>query len=266
MAAALGASTAAPPARAWHDAEQHVTDDTAYTLRRHEFRVGLWKAEVGIWKPVTVGTYLWPWLFTIGSFHGKWRFLDAGPVSVAAGLGVMWFDTRRLKQLDSRAGSAQVSAVPLELVGSYRLSDRFTVSTALAYTAIRLKGEVNSDAFEGAVRGAADNWQGAITAEWRANRVVALLAQWRTQLFERMTVGGRAAAHPDRFTTVEIVGAARTRLEWSGWSSFGLASVASWQHFNLRVGVVGGHYDVAGLNVMTGNFAVVPEFDVYWLF
>ena len=45
----------AEPAAAYHTKEQRLTDESAYTLRHKDFRVGLWKTQYGIIDSITAG-------------------------------------------------------------------------------------------------------------------------------------------------------------------------------------------------------------------
>jgi hypothetical protein len=49
---------AAQQASAYHTPRKHITDDTAYTLRDGEIRVGIWKVQYGILDQLSVGTYV----------------------------------------------------------------------------------------------------------------------------------------------------------------------------------------------------------------
>jgi hypothetical protein len=268
-AAALSACVVcfAAPANAWHTDEQRITDETAYTLRKHDVRLGIWKAQYGLFDSFHFGTYLWPWVFRVANLHAKWRYYCDDPLALSVQLGIFRLDTEQLRDVDEDAGSAVLTAVPLELGGSYRFDDRWTLGAAFSYTEFKLEGELKNEDFEGAAEGAVDNFQLTTTLEWRYTRVTAFTLHYRYLLLQRLAGGGDVVFYPDEFTTVEVHGAATTdALDFKAAFSITASAVFSWETFNLRAGLGYGNYNVPGINVVLPVKILYPSLDLYWIF
>jgi hypothetical protein len=258
---------AARNGRAFHTDEQRVTDDSAYTLRKHDVRLGIWKVQYGVVPQVTLGTYVWPWLIRVSNLEGKWRFYQSDPWAFAVSTGFFYFDTKSLKKADESVGDARIAAFPFEIDGSYRFESPFTLSMGLVWTSVLVNGTINRDALQGAGKGAVSNFQVTGTLEWRASEVTALELHGRYLVFQQATANGDAVLHPDEFTTVEVHAGAKTdAINYRGAGSLTASAVWSYQTFNLRAGIGYGHYNVAGVNFVIGNRIVYPELDVYWIF
>jgi hypothetical protein len=254
-------------AHAFHTQNQRITDDTAYTLRRRDLRLGLWKAQYGVFEPLLVGTHLWPWLFRTANLHLKWRYFQSDSVALAVAAGFFHLSTESFSDLDDEAGDAKLSVVPFELAASFRIDDRFTWSVAPVWTQVAVDGALDGDAFKGAARGAVNNLQLTSTFEWRVSRVTALTAHWRHLVFQRTTLSGDFVSHPDAFTTVEVKAAGLTDdFDFKAASSLTLSSIFSWETFNLRLGLGYGNYSVPGLNFVLAEPIWFPDLDLYWIF
>jgi hypothetical protein len=260
------AALLARPATAFHTDEQRITDDTAYTLKKKDVRLGLWKAQYGIFDPLTAGTYVWPWLLRISNLELKCRFYESGPWAFAASTGFFYFDTKHLKKAGD-AGDARIADVPFEIDGSYRFESPYTLSVGLVWTEVLVDGTVNQSVFQGAGQGAISNFQLTSTFELRISEVTALVFHARSLVFQRARAAADAVTHPDAFTTVEIHATGRTNaLDYRGAGSFTVSGVWSWKTFNLRAGIGYGNYNVPGLNFVIGNRILYPELDLYWIF
>jgi hypothetical protein len=267
ITAFLAAAFVCQDARAYHTFEQRIVDGTAYTLRKGDLRLGLFKEQYGILEPLTFGTYFWPWLVRVPNAHLKWRFWFEDPVALAILLGGFRFDTENLSRLDEHAGSAEITVVPLELFASYRFGDDFTLSGSSAYTEVRLSGNLSRDDFEGAAEGAVDNLQLTSSLEWRVSRVTAIVLQGRYLVFQRSRGRGSFAFKPDEFSTIEGYGAAESdALDFKGTGSVVASAVFSWRTFNLRAGLGYGNINLGGVNFILPRKGLVPDFDLYWLF
>ena len=127
---------------------------------------------------------------------------------------------------------------------SYRFDDKLTLSGSTAYTEVRVDGTVNTEAFEGALQGAVDNFQLTATLEWRVSRVTAFVFHARYLLFQRVFADGGGTLHPDEFTTVDVEGAVETdAFDVTGAFSVVPSVFFSWGHFNLRFGVGYGNWE-----------------------
>ncbi|HEX3773394.1 MAG TPA: hypothetical protein VHV51_02960 [Polyangiaceae bacterium] len=263
----FGLATRSPPASAFHTADQPITDDTAYTLPKHQVRLGIWKAEYGIFSPLTAGSYVWPWFFAVSNLQAKLRFYQGEAFAISASAAFFHFDTKSLRKLDSSQDHATVDVVPYDLLMSYRFNDRYTLSLDSVFTNVRVDGSLRRSDFSSAGEGAVDNYQLSTTFEWRYTRVTAFVANYRYLVFQRSAANLNYEAHPDAYTTVVIRGNAQTdALDFRGAASLTLSSVMSWQYFNLRLGVGYGHYNVPGVNFVLGKPSWFPDLDAFWLF
>ena len=260
-------ATPSRPAAAFHTPEQPITDDTAYTLPRHQVRLGIWKAEYGIVAPLSAGTYIWPWLLAISNLHAKLRLYQGDAFTIAVSAGFFHFDTKSLRHVDATASRATVDVVPYDVLMSYRFDDRYTLSLDSVFTNVKVDGKLRRTDFQSAGAGAVNNYQLNTTFEWRYTRVTAFVANLRYLVFQRTSANLDWESHPDRYTTVVIRGSAQSEaLDFHGAASLTLSSVMSWKYFNLRLGLGYGHYNVPGLNFVLGKPSWFPDLDAFWLF
>ncbi len=254
-------------ARAYHTKEQRITDGTAETMRAHDLRLGLWKAEYAPWGPLMVGTYIWPWFFKVSNLELKWRFYHDDSVSLAVRTGFFHFDTKNLNRVDDETGDARIDSVPFELAGTYRFSDRYSLTLATIFTRVRVDGALAGTDLRGSAEGAFDNFQAVANFEWRLGEVTAFLFEARRLVFQRVTATGDAVLHPDDFTTVELhLGGQSTAVDFRNAWSLAASAVFSWNVWNLRLGLGYGNYNVPGVNFVTGQRVLFPDLDVYWIF
>jgi hypothetical protein len=267
LALALALGALASPAFAYHDEQQHITEDTAYTLRHGDVRLGLWKLEYAPWEPFYFGSYQWPWLLSISNLHMKWRLWHDEDWAFAWGTGFYHFDTKNLKRVDHDTGNAQIDVAPLELTASYRFSPKYGLSLSSLFTSVRLKGQLTREALKGAGNGAVNNYQLVSAFEWRYTRVTAFVATARYLVFQRVTANADVELHPDAYTTVAIHYSGQSdAVDFRGAGSLELSAVMSWQTFNLRLGYGYGNYNVPGVNFVIGRKTFFPDFDMFWVF
>ncbi len=267
LGALLGGLCCVAPAQAYHTKDQHVTDESAYTLRQKDFRVGIWKLQYGIIDQVTAGTYIWPWVFRVANLHAKWRYWHNDTWALSVFTGFYHFDTKSLEKVDEDTGNATIDVVPFELAASYRFDDRYTLSVAPVWTTVALKGDLESEDLKGAGEGAVNNFQLTATFEWRVSRVTAFLFHGRYLVAQTAHAQGDIVLHPDEYTTVEVHASGKTdAIDFRKAGSLVLSSVFSWETFNLRTGLSFGHYNVPAVNFVIGTPLIIPELDLYWIF
>ncbi len=263
----LGLPRPAKATAAFHTVETPITDDTAYTLPRHDVRLGIWKAQYGVFAPLTVGTYIWPWLFAVSNLQAKLRLYQGDAFAIAVSAAFFHFDTKSLRRLDAADDRATVDVVPYDLLMSYRLNERYTLSLDSVFTNVKVDGKIRSTDFQSAGEGAVNNYQLSTTFEWRYTRVTAFVANFRYLVFQRSSANLDWESHPDPYTTVIIRGSAQTdALDFRGAASLCVSDVMSWQYFNLRLGLGYGHYNVPGVNFVLGKKSWFPDLDAFWLF
>jgi hypothetical protein len=254
-------------ASAYHTKEQRITDESAYTLRHKDFRVGLWKVQYGIIDSVMAGTYLWPWVFRVSNLHAKWRYWQNDDWAFSVAAGIFHLDTKSFKEFDDNTGNATITVFPFELAASYRFDDRYTLSLAPIWTTVVLRGTLDNDDLRGAGEGAVNNFQLTATFEWRLTQVTAFLFHGRYLVAQTAHAQGDVVLRPDEFTTIEVHAAGTTdEINFRRAGSLIVSSVFSWETFNLRFGASLGNYNVPGVNFVVGDFLFMPELDLYWIF
>lgn len=257
------ASSLAPTsARADHSEEERIIDQTAYTLPKGTFQLGLFRQEWGPIDRLTVGTLALPWLLRFANAHLKWRIIGNDPVSIAASIGAFRFAPEAVKE---STGDAVLTVVPFDLVGSWRIDDRWTLSPGLVYTVVTLKGSYDPAQLEGAA--AVSNLQLVTTLEYRLTTKTAFVLHGRYLAFQNTSGRVSSTLRPDRFTTVELQAVASTdALDFPVAFSVVPSVVFSWKVFNLRLGVGYGNYSIPAINLVLPKKTLVPDLDFYFRF
>ena len=254
-------------AAAYHTSDDHITDDTAWTLKgSKDWRVGLYKASVTIGDRVTLGTYLLPWIARTPSAFAKVRFLSLGPSQWAAEAGFFRLDTAAFDGTGSNAPVFTVGTA--ELVSSIELGKNHQLSNNLVGTVVRVSGEIDQDTLRGTGEGGLTNLQYVLAYEWRISRVLALVVTGRYQLFQVLAGESTFTARPDDYTSIDVVAAASDDHIVNFRYAFSVVPAVawSWENFNLRFGVGYGNFNVPGVNFMINRRTPIPELDLYWTF
>jgi hypothetical protein len=151
-----------------------------------------------------------------------------------------------------------LTVVPFDLVGSWRINDRWSVSPGLVYTAVTLKGSYDPAELEGAA--AVSNLQLVSTLEWRVSTVTAFVLHGRYLAFQNASGRVSSTLHPDKFTTVDLRAVASTdALDFPFAFSLVPSAVFSWDVFNLRLGLGYGNLSVPGVNLVLPNKTLIPD-------
>jgi hypothetical protein len=253
-------------AAAYHSDDDHITDDTAWTLKGPKnYRLGLYKASATIADRVVLGTYLWPWLARTASLFGKGRFLSLGPTEWAAEAGFFRLDTAAFDRTGPNAPVFTIGTA--SVINSLELGDH-QLSNNLIGTVVNLKGEIDADTLGGTAQGGASNLQYVLAYQYRASRTLALVVTGRYQIFQ--VLGGQASftSQPDDYTSIEVVAAASDDRIVNFRYAFSVipALAWSWENFNLRLGLGYGNFNVPGVNFMVERRTPIPEFDLFWTF
>lgn len=252
-------------AQARHTDETRVTDYSAYTLAQWELRLGPFRSAVGIFDSVELGLNTTLTAIGIVNLYVKWTPWTRGRWAVAVQAGVAQADETLLPGEGEPTDGREIftaTAVPLELVGSYR-TEQSSYHLGLVATPIESSGELpESLNFDGA--GAYSTVLVQATWEWRLSDVTAVVVQGRAKLSERVAANGstRVDLDEDSFAVIhgsgggEILGA-KGSLTVSGYWS--------WDTFNLRAGIGYGHYTLPVVNVFLAP-GTIPELAMYWRF
>ena len=130
LALALCLLTWVSSAAAYHTEEDHITDDTAWTLTGDKaFRVGLYKASATIADRLDIGTYVWPWVLRTPNAFAKLRFLSLGPSQWAVEAGVIRLDTATIDRSVQDPPVFTVGAVAV--VSSIEFGSRAAACTSM---------------------------------------------------------------------------------------------------------------------------------------
>jgi hypothetical protein len=254
-------------AAAYHTEDEHVTDDTAWTLKGPKnWRLGLYKASFTVADRFAVGTYIAPWVTGNPNLFAKLRFLSLGPWQWALQAGFIRVDTQFLIRGGPDAPIFTVGT--LGLMNSVEFSQHHQLSTGLIGTVVRVSGRLDDDTLRGNGSAALTNMQLMMAYEWRLSRTLALIVTGRYQLLQVLAGETRFTANPDEYTSVDVVLAASDDHVVNFRNAFSVAPALawSWEYFNLRLGVGYGNYNVPGVNFMIKQRVLFPEFDLYWTF
>lgn len=259
----VAALLAPVPARAYHEGDERIIDETAYLLRDGEWAVGMWDVSWAPWDWVTLATYTWPWFGRIGNLSAKFNLWTSGPWAVSGKIGLLTLD---LQKLVPDSEPVRFNIVPIEATVSRRLNDTYTVSAGIVTSPMVVKGAYDEENLEGAV--GASNVQAHINLEMRLSRGWAFLVRTRHLLFMDVSAKATTTYEPDEYTTVEVVGAAQSEgvagLEFPVAFSVVPAIFYSGNSFNFMFGLGYGNFNVPGINFVIPTKSVVPELDMFW--
>jgi len=148
LAAALcvAASLAAPFEAEIGDPEV-ITDLSAYTVHKGQWRLGLASQDVGITDRFSVGTSAALWPFGVLNGHAKATVVDTDRFDVSAQAGYYGVDLERF--IDAPGGVARYT--PLGFTGSLRTSSRGTLHGGADLLRLRLAGSMDASQLAGSL-------------------------------------------------------------------------------------------------------------------
>jgi hypothetical protein len=261
--ALLGWST---PASAHHTEEEHVTDDTAWTLAGDKmWRVGLFKVAVGLGDRVTLGTYTLPWAALATNGYLKWRFYGGDVFNWAVQATYFRLD---LANFSDAKKPPRFGVGSLALLSSLRLGSALQLSNSLVFTAVRARGTIDADTLAGAGQGGLTNLQYVAALEWRWSRTTALVITGRYLMAQVIDARTSFTTQPDEYTTVEVHADADDKSLLNFRRAFSIlpAFVWSWDTFNLELGLGYGNPNVPAVNFTFPGRYFIPTLDLYWTF
>lgn len=264
---ALALALAARTASAHHTEQEHLTDDTAWTIAGDKaWRIGLFKAAVGLGDRVTLGTYIWPWLGRTPNAYLKWRFYAGDTFNWAVQGGLFRLDTAAFDE--TTPDPPVFTVLSASLLSSLRISASHQLSNGLVFTAVRVSGTVDQDTLRGAGEAGLTNIQYVGAYELRLSRRTAFVLTGRYLIAQVLDASTRFTAHPDAYTTVEVVADAQddSLVNFRGAFSIVPSFAWSWQTFNLQLGLGYGNFNIPGVNFMINRRTLIPTFDLYWTF
>ena len=264
-------------ASAYHTYDTRLLDNTAYSLKRRQFRLGLLKQSYGAFDFFQISTYTAPWLLGLviedvtPNIELKSTFYDRGRLALSASVG---FITGTLEQflVEDEEGNSQSSKfryfmTPLSLASSVRINN--WVSTHIGGTYTATQGDANSGLGSNDIGGSAviDLLQLWAMAEWRLSKVVAFTFTLRwvpwvsdTIVTGRIQVDG---GNPIIDAQIEI-----NFIDLKNAVAVIPGFVFSWERANIRLGVGYGDLftDFIGFPLaVPGDLlkGISPEFDVF---
>jgi hypothetical protein len=258
----LGALVATP-ASAYHTDKVRITDDTAYTLRDGEIRLGVWKFEYGLLDDLDIGSYTIPWFLKIVSITGKYEAWSNADWAFAGKVGFVSLDFQRLAE-DSPPGT-RLSVVPLSALASYRLGEDWGLSAEIVHTKITFTGETGDDGSTSLAGAAAlTNTQFTTTLAWRLSDVTALILHYRKLLHQEASAAAGTEQDLDKWTRIEFFAAGSTdELNFEGAQSIAPGVLWSWENVNLRLGFALGNINIPVVNFVAQTSSFFPDFDLY---
>ncbi|HEU0035683.1 MAG TPA: hypothetical protein VFQ53_33960 [Kofleriaceae bacterium] len=249
-------------------ADDRITDDLPYKVPEGHVRAGLWKLQYGVHgvRGLEIGTYTLPyasWGFGVksGNGHVKYQIHDGARFTAAAGLGVAYVDLRGI-DID-----AQIAIVPIQLLGAYRLSDRFTLGAGMMLTSISGEGAYNEDDrtdFRGAV--AASNAQSWLSLTTKISRGWSLYFETRAISATEAIGDGDVTHMIDDRTQVDVSLTGNASIDELQGASVLLAAHWARERFRLRLGLGYGNMNVPVVNFVVPAAIPYPELDIYWVF
>jgi hypothetical protein len=255
----------APNARAYHEDDERIVDQTAHTLRAREARIGLWELEFAPVAFATVGTDTAPWAASVvvrsvvANGHVKVRLFRTSPLTISLGAAVYHADVPRSGPLVSGSGSLWL--VPLSLFSSSDLSQDVSLHLGATY-AYADAGDLALEVGSYRVRAdmAASALQLHAMGEYRLTRVVAFTLQVHGQpQTSRATV--RTSATDDYGDKIDFTG---TVEPVNRTAVAAVASVAiSGRNLNLRFGGGYGAIFLPSMGIAIPIATFLPEIDAY---
>ncbi len=272
----LGGLLVCSTAQAWHTDEERTIDETAYTIPKGKYRVGLYNLDVGILDNLSVGTHHLPWALRVFNGNIKWMFYQKNAWALSVRQSVYYTDLERFT-----GTPVSVTSAPLEFNVSYRHRGKpLTLSGGMLFNFIRVDGSFGGESVGGLsvdAGAAVSNLMLVGNIEYRWSRKLAMIGTLRYIAAQRVAAATNVTTQVDDFTTVEVVGGADVDGEDNDFalgSAFQISGklLWSWDIFNIGAGVVIGDLILPGFNFPVQAKSVgfdrfiLPTVDMYWVF
>jgi hypothetical protein len=269
IGALAGGTVLSPsPASAYHTYDARLLDSTAYSLKRRQFRLGLFKLSYGVFDFFQVTTYTAPWILGAAfedvapNIEFRSTFFDHRKLALSASVG---FITGTIEQVvNLRESRLRYYMTPVSIAASVRYNWRFSSHFGGTYTATQ--GDANAGLGFQDLGGSAviDLFQLWAMFEGRLSKVVAFTftVRWVPWVSDTI-VRGEISGNPGGDIQLEV-----ELIDLKNAFAFIPGFVFSWRRANIRLGV--GYGDVFG-NFLGIPLAVPrellkgvsPEFDVF---
>lgn len=234
-----------------------LTDHTAYTIEKRQWRVGLLNLQYGISERFSLGTNPLAWLLA-PNLNGKFIALRREKIDLALQAGLARVDLERIIPVEG----ATLGLLPLGWKLSWVISDRFSLHAGTSHLVAKVSGGLTGEQLGAALGVSTGQDVGGSLGEsgvdtevyssaqatlhqlnlafdWRLNRRDTIILESRNAfaLNGRFEVGAEASHEESgASTSTSVVQTINTPLKEVP-SSLSLAWQWSWEHFHLRLGI-----------------------------
>lgn len=267
-------------ASAYHTYDTRLLDNTAYSLKRRQFRFGLLKQSYGAFDFFQISTYTAPWLLGLviedvaPNIEFKSTFYDRGRLALSVSAGFLTGTLEQFTVEDASTGEQignqrrlRYFMTPVSLASSIRINN--WVSTHIGGTYTGTQGDANAGLGSNDVGGSAviDLLQLWAMAEWRLSKVVAFTftLRWVPWVSDTVVTGRILVdqGNPDINVQVEL-----TFIDLKNAFAAIPGFTFSWERANIRLGVGYGDLftDFIGFPLALPRDllrGISPEFDIF---
>ena len=250
--------------RAYHSEEELLLDDTAYSLRRREARLGIMQLGYGIIDQLQVTTYVFPWILgaafeTVApNLELKSTLYQRRRLALSLSAG---FVTGEVTQDDEANSRVRYFLFPMSLTASVRANHVLSVHTGGKYVRTHLAGDTSPEGTD--VKGALllDVMQLWVELEMRLSHTTAFTLTGRVVPYAGDSVL-QANTGLDEFTTAILSLEVNPEDVQDAWAV--VAGVAlSWDQVNLILGLGYGDLFLPGVGLVVPGPFPVPVLDFY---
>lgn len=243
-------------------AENRRTDFTAYTRPRGRLAVGPLKVEHGIIDEIMIGTFVPPWFafpwlnVPVPTAYLKVRTSWWDPVTLSLRGGLAYVDSKAVAELADEQASGSALSTTAELVASWRIDDRYSVSVGLDYAHLHAVGDTAYEATSVEGASVSHTYSVRVFGEWRLTRVFALSLLVRYLIFQS-PIRVKSDSQGGGITTVGDVSAESTMQK--RWTAVPGVSFV-WPSWELSAGVGYGVYYLPVLGLASSK--ALPDIEI----
>ena len=263
LALFISLTFAAHPASASTSDEHPVIAYSAETLPSGTFTLGLWDIGYAPTDWLILETYTWPWLLRVANASLKLRFYKGEDWTFSGKIGALRLD---MQAIADDAPPTVLWAVPFELSVTWRLNDRWSLSSSFIYTSVIQDGSYESDDLKGAA--GYSNSQMTFQALFRLNKGWSLFLRSRHLLKVKISGEIQTTVPIDAYTHLEThASASADDLLGMGFpQTLHVVPGLAWngETFFFEAGLGYGNFNIPGLNFFIPDRSVVPQFDLGW--
>tara|TARA_R110002073_G_scaffold241497_6_gene403528 strand:+ start:55374 stop:56228 length:855 start_codon:yes stop_codon:yes gene_type:complete len=250
-------------AHAEHSASERITDDSPYTLRPGEHRIGLTSIDYGLHghpllDMMDIGTNPWLWAANLGGLRSinlrlKYEFYQDDILSLSI----------RSAYYQIGSGKTRLRYIPIELYAGIKATRNLTVAAGYRRTQLSVKGGLElTEEYQATGNVGFTVAQVRAMAEYRLSRRTALIMRGELQQYQRLRI--EAAGERDDDSAGVFVDKNLLPEE----VAFNVSAVVawSWDSFNLELGLQYGNPTIPGANAIVPQRTLLPSASMYWRF